>query len=121
MVLLSLLSRLSVPVAKASNVFTDNFCDITHPDACGAGAGLLANWLVPRVILFFQYIIGGAAVIAIVYGAFKLVSSSGNDQGKESAKNIIMMAVLGLILALAADPIIMFIVNIVEGIPGATI
>ncbi|PIR48679.1 hypothetical protein COU80_03170 [Candidatus Peregrinibacteria bacterium CG10_big_fil_rev_8_21_14_0_10_55_24] len=117
MYFLIILFRAILPVAEASNVFTDKFCGILHGGDCSSGAGFIAVMSV-RVVNFFSTLIGGAAVIAIVYGAFKIVSSAGNDQGRETGKQVITAAVIGLILALSAEAIVQFVVNFVLDIPG---
>ena len=113
----TLILRLLLPVAEASNVFTDKFCGILHGNDCSSGAGFIAVMSV-RVVNFFSTLIGGAAVIAVVYGAFKVVSSAGNDQGRETGKQVITAAIIGLILALSAEAIVQFVVNFVLDIPG---
>jgi len=55
---------------------------------------------------FFAIPIAGVAVLAILYGAIRIITSAGNDQGKEEGKKIIITALVGLVLAIAAEAII---------------
>ena len=72
-----------------------------------------------RIGQFFAVLIAGAAILAIIYGAIRLITSAGNDQGKEEAKKVITTAIIGLILALAAEAIILFIARVIGSISGA--
>ena len=110
------LTALFIEKAHA-NVFT-NYCTILH-GGCGSGAAFLIQ-LSARALEFFAILIAGAAVIAIVYGAIRLITSGGNDTGKEEAKKIITTALIGLFLALAAEAIIVMTMNVILTIPGTT-
>jgi len=112
MIAFSVLVGLIIEKAHA-NAF-DVYCEKLHPD-CTAGSAFAVT-LAGRIGNFFAIVIAGAAVIAIVYGAIKLIASGGNDQGKEDAKKIIIAALVGLVLAIAAEAIITFIGAFVGGI-----
>ena len=116
--ILSLLQKIFVSVAHAQTLF-DDYCTTLHPTACGVGSGFGAA-VALRVGNFFAALVGGAAAIAIMYGGIKLMSAGGNEQGKEEAKKIITVAVIGLILAIMAEGFIIFVVNFVEGFAGFT-
>ncbi|MBU0767013.1 hypothetical protein KKF55_04515 [Patescibacteria group bacterium] len=103
-----------VEKAHAASGFS-GYCGILHPSDCDAGSAAVVLFAA-QVGNFFAIFIAGGAVIAIIYGAIKLIISGGNDQGKEDAKKIITAAVIGLILAIAAEAIILFVVNFVSTI-----
>ena len=83
------------------------YCEILHTQ-CGSGRTFLAA-LALRAGQFFAVLIAGAAILAIIYGSVRLITSAGNDQGKEEAKKVITTAIIGLLLALAAESIFTFI------------
>ncbi|MFA7681439.1 MAG: hypothetical protein WCX61_00230 [Candidatus Peribacteraceae bacterium] len=89
----------------------DEYCSILH-SGCGSGSSFLEE-LFSRLGNFFAPLVAGAAVAVIIYGAIRLITSAGNDQGKEEAKKIITTALTGLILALAAEAIIIYINNFI--------
>jgi len=62
---------------------------------------LIIGW-----VNFFLEIIAIVAVIAIVWAGFVYITSLGDDSRIESAKKIIIWAVIGLILILAAYAIV---------------
>jgi len=104
-------------IEKASANPFSNYCTILH-SGCGSGEGFLADLSI-AALEFFAILIAGAAVIAIIYGAIRLTTSAGNDQGKEEAKKIITTAIIGLLLALGAEAIILFIPTVI-GLIGGT-
>ncbi len=59
----------------------------------------------------FLFIIGAIAVVMVVYGGFKYVVSGGDSTSVTSAKNTILYAVIGLIIALLAYAIVNFVVS----------
>jgi len=100
----------------------ERYCRILYDDGdqvCSSGAGFLGI-LAERSITFFATLIGGASILVIIYGSIRLITSAGNDQGKETAKNIIIAALVGLIFAIAAHSIMYFVDQFVspENISG---
>ena len=55
--------------------------------------------------------VGALAVIVLIYGGIKYMTSAGNKNNISSAKTIIIYAVAGLVLALSAYAIIEFVVG----------
>lgn len=51
------------------------------------------------------------AVVFVVVGGFKFVTSQGEPEGVHSARNIIINALIGLVITLIATPIVSFIGN----------
>ncbi len=58
------------------------------------------------LVQFALGILGGIAVIMIVIGGIKYATSAGDSAGVQSAKNTIMYAVIGLVVAMMATAII---------------
>lgn len=66
------------------------------------------------------FLIGAIAVVMIIYGGFKYVISGGDSSAVTSAKNTILYAVIGLIIASLAYAIIDFVLNTVMSSGGTT-
>lgn len=64
--------------------------------------------IITNVLLF---LLGGIAVIMIVVGGIKYVTSNGDSAAMTSAKNTIMYSVFGLIIAIAAYAIVSFVIE----------
>lgn len=67
------------------------------------------NGLIKTIVELLSYIIGVVAVIVIMVGGFKYITSNGDSNGVENAKNTILYAVIGLVVAVLAQ----FLVRVV--------
>lgn len=66
---------------------------------------------VTRAIDIFSWIAGIAAVIVVIVGGFKYITSAGDSNGVSSAKNTIMYALIGLVIVAFAQVIVKFVVK----------
>ena len=69
------------------------------------GISIVARW-----INFILGLIGIFAVIAIIYAGIRLITHFGDEEATTQAKNIIMGAVIGLILAFSSWTIIHYFI-----------
>ena len=67
------------------------------------------NDLIATVINIFSVIVGIIAVIMIVYGGFRYITSGGDTQKVTSARNTILYAIVGLIIVALAQFIVRFV------------
>lgn len=67
----------------------------------GTGIGQIADTM--------MVLLGMLAVVMIIVGALRYVSSNGDEKNAEAAKNTILYAVIGLIVAIAAYGIVTFV------------
>ncbi|MCB9820287.1 hypothetical protein H6796_03250 [Candidatus Nomurabacteria bacterium] len=63
------------------------------------------------IVNVLLFIIGTLAVIMLIIGGIRYTTSNGNPEQIKAAKNTIMYAVIGLIVALLAFAIVNFVVN----------
>jgi hypothetical protein len=78
--------------------------------ACGNSCGnsdLAANFASITNILMF--ILGSIAVIMIVVGGLRFVTSNGDPKQAEAARNTILYSVIGLVVAMLAYAIVNFV------------
>jgi len=68
----------------------------------------------------FLFVIGAVAVIMIIFGGFKYVISGGDSSAVTSAKNTILYAIIGLIIALLAYAIIDFVLQTITSSTSTT-
>lgn len=63
-------------------------------------------------------IVGSLAVLFLVYGGFRYITASGNEENAEAAKKIITNAILGLVIVILSFVIVTIISRIlVTGTP----
>lgn len=67
--------------------------------------------LLKTVIAIFSYIIGIAAVITIVISGFRFVMSEGKSENVSAARSAILFAVVGIIIAIVAQLLIVFVLD----------
>lgn len=60
------------------------------------------------IITFLLSIIGGVAVLLVIYASIKIVTGQGKDESISEAKDIIYYALLGIVLAILAAAIVGF-------------
>lgn len=67
------------------------------------------NELVTTIINIFSVVVGIVAVIMIIFGGFKYITSGGDSGNVSSAKNTILFAIVGLIIVAMAQIIVRFV------------
>ena len=70
---------------------------------------------VQTVVNFILFLLGIVAVIMIIYGGFRYVASGGDPTGTQNAKNTILYAVIGLIVAMLSYAIVNFFIFGLQG------
>ena len=69
---------------------------------------------------FLLFLVGAVAVIMIIFGGFRYIISGGDSGAVTNAKNTILYAVIGLIIASLAYAIIDFVLETLIGGAGTT-
>ena len=84
-------------------------------------SGKRANRVVESIINLLSLTVGVIAVIMIIIGGLRYVTSAGNETAIKSARNTIMYAVIGLIIVALAQVIVKFVLtNITDDKPAVT-
>ncbi len=100
--------------AAAVDVFQDctgsaadtSICKATKTDKLFGPGGL---W--NRILSTFTYITGAIAVLMIIIGGLRYVTSNGEPAQLTSAKNTILYAAIGLVLSAMANAIVNFVLT----------
>ena len=95
--------------ATGANDASTKTCGPNKNEECTLG------YRVQQVINVLLFIIGVVSVIMIIIGGIKYTLSNGDSSAITSAKNTIMYAVIGLVVALLAYAIINFVVRTFAG------
>lgn len=67
--------------------------------------------LIANIISLLLLLIGIVSVIMIIIGGFRYITAQGDSGQLSTAKNTIMYAVVGLVVALAAYAIVAFVIS----------
>lgn len=101
---IALMMATMVPAVNAQGFIstTDN------PSAISTATGGQGSFrqLALTIVNFFLTFLGLIAVVMIIYGGFLYVSAAGNQEKIESAKKIIMYAVIGIVVILLSFAIV---------------
>ncbi len=98
-----------------------NIAECADAGAClnSTGAGCPAqdkstgkiNGAIKTAINLFSLLVGFASVIMIIVGGLKYVTSSGDSNNINSAKNTILYAIIGLVIVGLAQVIVRFVLS----------
>ncbi len=69
------------------------------------------NQIITLVINVFSVIVGFIAVVMMIYGGFKYITSSGDSGNVTAAKNTIMYALIGLVVVALAQLVVRFVIG----------
>lgn len=94
---------------SAVNVFGN--CPTDSGSTVCASTGENATSTVKNIINLLIYVIGIIAVIMIVVGGLRYVLSGGDSTGITTAKNTILYAIVGLVVAILAYSIVNFVLT----------
>ncbi|MDR0591009.1 MAG: pilin [Candidatus Nomurabacteria bacterium] len=109
--------------------FTSAYADTCDPsqgvggsvnnDCAGAGSNQKelfgADGVFTIIINVVLFLVGAISVIMLIYGGIKYTTSAGDTAKVTSAKNTIMYAIVGLIVAILAYAIVNFVVGSFSG------
>ena len=90
------------------NFSSDGNCET---DEAGKTAGDRVDNVVTQVINIVSLLVGVAAVIMIMVGGLRYVTSNGDSGQVGNAKNTILYAVVGLVVVALAQIIVRFVVS----------
>lgn len=76
-----------------------------------AGGETKINALIKKVINIFSVIIGVVAVIMIIIGGFRYITSAGGSDKIKNAKNTILYALIGLVVVALAQVVVRYVLT----------
>lgn len=71
-----------------------------------------------QIVSVMMFLVGILSVIMLVFGGLRYVISRGDSKAVESAKNTILYAIVGLIVAILAYAIVNFVIGSFVGTSG---
>lgn len=121
---LSALLLLALPLMVSATGFAvniqDRLCDASDTltvDGSGTCAGTTGvgttkiNSIIETIVNLFSVIVGVIAVIMIIWGGLRYITSGGESGKITTAKNTIIYAIIGLIVVALAQFIVKFVLN----------
>jgi hypothetical protein len=101
----------AVPAVASAQIKNDVCSGVmaTGPGGCTNDVGITN--VIKTVVSVLSYIVGVAAVIMIIIGGLRYVTSGGDSNNISSAKNTIIYAIVGLVIAALAQVIVRFVLH----------
>lgn len=93
--------------------------NIPGSEANTTSKDISAMALLKQVTGWVLGIVGAIAVLFIIYGGFRYITAQGNSQQMDTAKNIIIKAIIGLVIVVVAYVIVQVVVTAM--VSGATV
>lgn len=113
LVVLGGLGLLAAPQVGAINVVQDSCKNGSTAKICDTEKENIENsGFIPNLVNTLLYLIGAVAVLMLIYGGFTYVMANGDATRVKRAKDIILYAIVGLIVAIMAWGIVSFTVGL---------
>jgi len=108
----------AIPAVASANNITDNLCNgatltVTNNSGCAStnAAGNSLDTFITELVNIFSIVVGVVAVIMIIIGGFRYITSGGDSNNISSAKNTIIYAIIGLVVVALAQFIVQFVLS----------
>lgn len=101
-----------IPSTVLASTPQDEICQgVGTVTGAGCDSGISLGGVVRNVINVFSVIIGILAVIMIMVAGFKYITAGGEASNITSAKNTLVYAIVGLIIAALSQFIVQFVLD----------
>lgn len=108
-------SALSSPKVLAAESQITNVQTSVNNLASNTGAATNLDAQIASIINILIGVIGVAAVIMLIIGGFRYVFSQGDEKSTKGAKDTILYAIIGIVVALLAFAIVNFVLGGLAG------
>lgn len=113
--IVALLLPFAAPAAAQSSEGAKAACAAVGAASGGSGcsttSGTDLNSTIKTVVNILSIIVGIIAVIMIIVGGLKFITSTGDSNNVNSARNTILYAVIGLVVVALAQIIVKFVLS----------
>ena len=94
--------------------------EVARPDGVPTNLTNGDNSIIRRGINLMLYAIAVISVVMLIFGGFRYVISGGQKEAVTAAKNTILYAIVGLLIAIFAYSIVRFVIGTVIGTDSVT-
>jgi hypothetical protein len=108
----------AIASASCGNAITSGvstgISDATGSADCGSGGTNVSGGIqsiAKEAVNIFSIIVGVVAVIMIIYGGFRYITSGGDSGKVGNAKNTLIYAIVGLVIVALAQLIVHYVLN----------
>ena len=98
-----------------TNDIHKNLCKGSNLDlsnsSCPDDTNSSVSALIKKIINILSVLIGAIAVVMVIIGGFRYITSAGNPEQAKGARNTILYAIIGLVIVALAQIIVHFVLN----------
>jgi cytochrome bd-type quinol oxidase subunit 2 len=105
------LSGMVPAVALADTAKTTVCQTLGSGSNCTHSRGTSLNHIVKAIVNILSIVVGVVAVIMVILGGFKYITSGGDSNKVASARNTIVYALVGLVVVALAQAIVQFVLH----------
>ena len=104
-----------VPLTASAASFKNDACaavnvlNNSNSTKCSSNGESALSRILKLVLNVLSFLVGITAIIMIIIGGFKFITSNGDSNNISSARNSILYAVIGLIIVAAAQVMVHFV------------
>lgn len=113
LIMILITSFVFLPVTASAQLFDgakDQACSgATLGGSCDSTAGSKVNSTIKTSLNIFSAVVGIIAVVMIMVGGIKYITSGGDPSKTSAAKNTVLYASVGLVIAALAQIIVQFV------------
>lgn len=106
----AVLSTPSYAGAQAQQAACEAIGKTWNGSSCGDGEAKINN-TIENIVRILSVVVGIIAVIMIIVGGFLYITSGGDSSKTKNARNTIVYALIGLVIAVLAQVIVGFVID----------
>lgn len=120
MMVFSMSAPVLVPAAVYADSISDSLCQGTN-EAAGNGSSTTGctaqnpndslKSVASKIVNLLSIVVGIVAVVMIIWGGFKYITSGGDSSNVSGAKNTLVYAIVGLIIVALAQFIVHYVLS----------
>lgn len=99
------------PVCSRENSTVSNSTVCKEKETGGENPLVGQNGVITKAIQILAFVVGVAAVFSMVIGGFRMITSGGDASRAASARSGIIFALVGIVVAAAAQIIVSFVLS----------
>lgn len=104
----------AAPGTSSKTAVCEGIARVDSSQGCSTG-GVGVERLIKGIVKILSYAVGVVAIIMIIVAGFKYITSSGDTGKVASAKNTLIYAIIGVVVAVLAQPLVNLAFNVANG------
>ncbi|MGH7234616.1 MAG: hypothetical protein ACREF7_04200 [Candidatus Saccharimonadales bacterium] len=100
----------TIAQSNAANSACSGIGQLDSTQSCSSGSGSISN-IISEVVNILSIILGAIAIIMIIVSGIRFATAGGSSNGVSGAKNTLIYAIIGLVIAALAQVIVRWVIG----------